>query len=93
MSTIKVLGPGCKNCQRLTHLTEQALAELDRPEQVEKITDYAQIAAYGVMSTPALVVDEQVLMAGRIPALSSLKAALGERLATGDGSGPYGSRG
>ena len=81
MSTIKVLGPGCNNCQRLTTLTEQALAELGRPEQVEKVTDYAQIATYGVMSTPALVVDDQVLMAGRIPALSSLKDALADRLA------------
>jgi small redox-active disulfide protein 2 len=81
MSTIKVLGSGCPNCQRLAHLTEQALGELGRPEQVEKVTDYAQIAAYGVMSTPALVVDEQVLLAGRIPALSSLKDALAQRLA------------
>ena len=81
MSAIKVLGSGCANCQRLTRLTEQALAELGRPQQVEKVTDYAAIAAYGVMSTPALVVGEQVLMAGRIPALSSLKAALAETLA------------
>ncbi len=81
MPSIKVLGPGCNNCQRLTSLTEQALAELGRPEQVEKVTDYAQIATYGVMSTPALVVDNTVLMAGRIPALSSLKDALADRLA------------
>jgi small redox-active disulfide protein 2 len=80
MPTIKVLGSGCVNCQRLTALTEQALAELGRSEQVEKVTDYAQIASYGVMSTPALVVGEQVLMAGRIPGLLSLKAALAERL-------------
>ncbi len=81
MSTIKVLGSGCANCQRLTHLTEQALAELGRPEHVEKVTDYAAIAAYGVMSTPALVVDEQVLMAGRIPGLAPLRDALAEKLA------------
>ncbi len=80
MSSIKVLGPGCANCQRLTHLTEQALSELDRPERVEKVTDYAEIAAYGVMSTPAIVVDDHVLMAGRIPGLNSLKDALAERL-------------
>jgi small redox-active disulfide protein 2 len=80
MPTIKVLGPGCANCQRLTHLTEQALAELGRTIEVEKVTDYAAIAAYGVMSTPALVVDEQVVMAGRIPGLSSLKGTLAERL-------------
>jgi small redox-active disulfide protein 2 len=81
MSTIKVLGSGCANCQRLTRLTEQALAELGRPGHVEKVTDYAAIAAYGVMSTPALVVDEQVLMAGRIPGLALLKEALAEKLA------------
>jgi small redox-active disulfide protein 2 len=81
MSTIKVLGSGCANCQRLTALTEQALAELGQTIEVEKVTDYAQIAAYGVMSTPALVVDDQVLLAGRIPALGSLKDALAERLA------------
>lgn len=80
MSTIKVLGPGCKNCERLTDLTERALGELDRPEHVEKVTDYAEIASYGVMSTPALVVDDQVLMAGRIPAVSSLKESLAQRL-------------
>jgi small redox-active disulfide protein 2 len=80
MSTIKVLGPGCGNCERLTALTEQALAELGQAIEVEKVTDYAQIAAYGVMSTPALVVDEQVLIAGRIPSVSSLKDALDERL-------------
>ncbi len=87
MSTIKVLGPGCANCQRLTKLAEQALAELGLEESVEKVTDYAEVANYGVMSTPALVVDEQVLIAGRIPTLSSLKQALAQRLAaTAEGS-------
>ena len=81
MPTIKILGSGCANCGRLTALTEQALAELGLSAEVEKVTDYALIAAYGVMSTPALVVYEQVVMAGRIPGLSSLKAALTERLA------------
>ena len=83
MPTVKILGSGCANCQRLTQLTEQALSELDLQAEVEKVTDYAEIAAYGVMSTPALVVDEQVVMAGRIPALASLKAALAERLVAG----------
>ncbi len=78
--TVKVLGSGCANCARLTALTEQALAELGLDTTVEKVTDYAQIAAYGVMATPALVVDDKVMLAGRIPALSSLKDALCERL-------------
>ena len=80
MTTVKILGSGCANCQRLTQLTEQALSELDIRAQVEKVTDYAEIAAYGVMSTPALVVDEQVVMAGRIPGLNSLKQTLTERI-------------
>ncbi len=82
MSTIKVLGSGCANCRRLTQLTEQALTELGLDASVEKVTDYAQIASYGVMTTPALVVGDQVLLAGRIPGLSSLKEALAQRLAT-----------
>ena len=80
MSTITLLGSGCANCQRLTALTEQALAELGQTIEVEKVTDYAQIAAYAVMSTPALVVDDQVLLAGRIPGLDALKDTLAERL-------------
>ncbi len=81
MPTVKILGSGCANCQRLTQLTQQALHELGiQAHQVEKVTDYTKIAAYGVMNTPALVVGEQVLTAGRIPGLSSLKAALAERL-------------
>jgi small redox-active disulfide protein 2 len=80
MSTVKVLGSGCPNCRRLTALTEQALAELGRSEHVEKVTDAAEIAAHGVMHTPALAVDDQVLLAGRIPALGSLRRVLGERL-------------
>ena len=87
MSTIKVLGSGCANCRRLTSLTEQALVELDIAVEVEKVTDYAQIAAYGVISTPALVVDGQVLTAGPIPGLGALKEAIGKRLAASPSRG------
>ena len=82
MPTLKILGSGCANCRRLTQLTEQALSELGIQAEVEKVTDYAEIATYGVMSTPALVVDEQVVMAGRIPGLDSLKQTLTERFST-----------
>jgi small redox-active disulfide protein 2 len=80
MHTVKVLGPGCANCERLAAVTAQALHELGRSEQVEKVTDYAQMAALGVMATPALAVDDQVVVAGRIPPLDALKGALAERL-------------
>lgn len=64
---IKVLGPGCRNCQNLERVTREALAELGVEATVEKVTDYPTIAGYGVMSTPALVVDEQLVVAGRVP--------------------------
>ena len=79
MHSIKVLGSGCANCLRLTELTGQALSDLGRSEQVEKVTDYGEIAAHGVFTTPALVVDGEVVVAGRIPALGTLKEALVER--------------
>lgn len=82
MHTVKVLGSGCANCDRLTALTNQALTELGRSEQVEKVTDYTAMAALGVMATPALAIDDQVVLAGRIPALATLKDTLAERLAS-----------
>ena len=80
MHTVKVLGSGCANCERLSALAGQALSELGRTEQVEKVTDYAAMAALGVMATPALAVDDQVVLAGRIPSLAALKDTLAERL-------------
>jgi len=80
MHSVKVLGSGCANCERLAALTDKALSELGRSERVEKVTDYAVMAAMGVMATPALAVDDQVVVAGRIPALGTLKEALTERL-------------
>jgi len=82
MHSIKVLGSGCANCERLAALADQALSDLGRPERVEKVTDYAAMAALGVMATPALAIDGQVVLAGRIPALAALKETLADRLAT-----------
>jgi small redox-active disulfide protein 2 len=64
---IKILGPGCKNCANLERATRQAVADLGLEATIEKVTDYGQIASYGVMRTPGLVVDEQVLVSGRVP--------------------------
>jgi small redox-active disulfide protein 2 len=69
MLTIKILGSGCPNCRRLEAETRAALdaANPGIAYDLAKVTDYADIVAYGVMSTPALVMNEQVLSAGRIP--------------------------
>ena len=64
---IKVLGPGCANCVNLEKNTRAALASLGMEASVEKVTDYADIMAHGVMSTPGLVIDGDVVSYGRVP--------------------------
>jgi small redox-active disulfide protein 2 len=64
---IKILGSGCANCHRLEANTRDALATLGMDAAIEKVTDVGDIASYGVMRTPGLVVDEQVLVSGRVP--------------------------
>jgi small redox-active disulfide protein 2 len=64
---IKVLGPGCRNCATLEQRTREALDALGRDEAIDHVTDFAEIAGYGVMATPALVVDGSVMTAGKIP--------------------------
>ncbi|MDV2475332.1 thioredoxin family protein [Rhodococcus zopfii] len=64
---IKILGPGCANCTKLEKQTRKAIDSLGIDADIEKVTDYSQIAAYGIMSTPGLVVDEEVVLAGRVP--------------------------
>jgi small redox-active disulfide protein 2 len=73
---IKILGPGCANCVNLERTTRQAVADLGLEAQVEKVTDYPTIAGYGVMSTPALVVDEQVVLSGRVPTAAQVREIL-----------------
>lgn len=63
---IKILGSGCKNCETLTENTKAALDELGREAEIEKVTDFAEIAKFGVMSTPALVIDDRVVSFGKV---------------------------
>lgn len=63
---VKVLGPGCKNCVALENATHEAIDRLGLDATVEKVTDYVAIAGYGVIATPALVVDEKVVSSGRV---------------------------
>ena len=73
---IKVLGPGCKNCVNLEKNTREALAALGVEATIEKVTDFADIAGYGIMRTPGLVVDEQVVVSGRVPTARQVKELL-----------------
>lgn len=75
---VKVLGPGCKNCVNLERVTRKAIADLGLDATVEKVTDYPTIAGYGVMSTPALVVDEQVVSTGRVPTAGEVRQLIAD---------------
>jgi small redox-active disulfide protein 2 len=63
---IKILGSGCARCNALEKATREALRELGMDEPIDHVTDFAQIASYGVMSTPALVVDGRVVAFGKV---------------------------
>jgi small redox-active disulfide protein 2 len=67
MMIIKVLGSGCANCKRLEALSLKVAKDLGIEAEVVKVTDYAEIMKYPIMSTPGLVVNEKLVSAGRIP--------------------------
>ncbi|MEI6620793.1 MAG: thioredoxin family protein [Actinomycetes bacterium] len=73
---IKILGSGCSNCTKLEHNTRDAVASLGLQATIEKVQDYPTIAGYGVMSTPALVVDDKVLVSGRVPTPAQIRELL-----------------
>jgi small redox-active disulfide protein 2 len=71
-----ILGTGCAKCARLYEATEQAAQSLGLPYELEKVTDLKRIMAFGVMTTPALVVDGQVKVSGKVPAVDEIKTML-----------------
>jgi small redox-active disulfide protein 2 len=73
---IKILGSGCKKCVTLNENTHQALSNLGLQAEVLKVTDFAEIAAYGVMSTPALAIDDQVVSVGKVLTAGEIAALL-----------------
>lgn len=76
MKKLKVLGPGCPKCEELMKQTQAAVDELGLQCDLEKVTDIMTITSYGVMITPALVVDGQVKVSGKVPSLDDLKKML-----------------
>ena len=64
---IKVLGPGCKKCEKTESLVREAVTASGKDARVEKVTDMMEIAGYGVMGTPAVVVDGDIKCAGKVP--------------------------
>lgn len=76
MVTLQILGMGCPRCKVLAERTEQAARELGLDCQVEKVTDIERISRFGIMSVPALVVDGELKMVGRVPSVEALKELL-----------------
>ena len=80
MLMIKVLGPGCDNCKRLAWLAERAATHLGVDAQITKITDYAEIMKYRLLSTPGLVINEKLVTSGRIPSEAEITTWLADAL-------------
>ncbi|PIP28066.1 MAG: redox-active disulfide protein 2 [Candidatus Moranbacteria bacterium CG23_combo_of_CG06-09_8_20_14_all_35_22] len=83
---IKILGTGCPNCQKLEKNTMQALSDLKLEAKVEKVTDIEKIMSYGVMSLPAIVVDEKVLSYGTVLSAEEIKKLLTDKKEISDSS-------
>jgi len=73
---IKILGTGCPNCIRLENNVKQALKELNKKAEIEEVKDIEKIMSYGIMSTPALVIDEKVISYGRVLPPEEIKKVL-----------------
>ena len=78
MLNVKILGPGCANCKKLESVAREAITGLGLEAEVVKVSDYLEIMAYSVLSTPALVVNGKAVCAGRIPTIAEVQAWLGE---------------
>lgn len=82
MLTIKILGPGCANCKRLEVIARQAASDLNVTAEFTKVTDYNEILAYDLVSTPGLVINERLVSSGRIPSPASVAAWITEAMKT-----------
>ncbi len=69
---IKVLGTGCSNCKTLEKLVRSTVEEMKIDATVEKVEDIQQIMGYGIMRTPGLVIDEKVVLSGKVPSAKEL---------------------
>jgi small redox-active disulfide protein 2 len=80
MLTIKVLGSGCANCKRVEQIARKIVTEMSLEAEVIKVTDYNDIMAYNILSTPGLVINEKVVSSGRIPTSAEVTTWLANAL-------------
>ena len=72
MLTVKILGTGCANCKRLEEVARKAASDAGIDAEFVKVTEYKDILAYNILSTPGLVIDEKVVSSGKIPAPATI---------------------
>jgi small redox-active disulfide protein 2 len=82
MLNIKVLGSGCANCKKLEALARQVVSQMDVPAEIVKVTEYPEIMAYNILSTPGLVINEKVVSSGRIPSAAEITTFVADALET-----------
>ncbi len=76
MLHIKILGSGCSNCERLYEVAKRAADSLGMEAEITKITDFPEMMKYGILQTPALVINEELIMVGKVPSLSDMTTVL-----------------
>ena len=79
---LEILGSGCASCQKLMAVTEEALRDLGVEAELVKVEDFKTIMGYGVMSTPALVIDGNVVVSGKVPTKAEVSSMVTTALAT-----------
>ncbi len=82
MLNIKILGTGCANCKKLEYLAQRAVTALKLEAQIEKVTDPVGIMKYPILATPGLVINEQLVSAGRVPSEAEITTWLTNALET-----------
>ncbi|MBN1484229.1 MAG: TM0996/MTH895 family glutaredoxin-like protein [Chloroflexia bacterium] len=78
---IKILGTGCPKCKRLEQVTREALADMGVAATITKVTDMADIMAYEILITPGLVINEKVVVSGRLPSKAEVSSMIATALA------------
>jgi len=77
---IKVLGPGCMNCVTLEKRTAEAIKKLNIEAEIEKVTDYEQILSFGIVRTPGLLIENKIVVQGRVPTVEQIQEILKQHI-------------
>ena len=77
---IRVLGPGCPKCKKLEELAIQAASQLNVPADIQKVTDIIKMSEYGIMSTPALIINGKVKSVGKVPNVAQIMEWIKEEM-------------